>query len=343
MAATLTDRLNGLGRFSRDAVRWPFLCSVLSLLNLSCVTDTSPRAPFPDYLRFFPLRTLGEHGDTVLDLAFHPAGATIGSASDDGTLRFWRLSEAAQPDRSDFGFPIHSLSFSFDGEFLATGGDDGVVHLLTFPSLHEEFELSGFRSIIKSVRFGSKSIDLYVGSWDQSISVLSMRNRQERFRIRPRPHGIHRVIPSPDGRLLAVGYADGVVLLLGVEDPTSPVPLGTSGPPILGLAWTPTGRWIVSGNLDGEIRVWDVRSRQMVRSFRHAPWVTSLAVSPCGRYLITAGGSGDVRFWKLPDGEELRTVKAHEAQIFAIAFSPDGRLMATAGEDKKIVLWGIRK
>ena len=103
-----------------------------------------------------------------------------------------------------------------------------------------------------------------------------------------------------------------------------------------GFDLTPDGKHIVTaGNpawLDGgEIRVWDVSSSRLLRSFDHR-WARSVVVSPDGKRAAVCG-VGDASFWELETGRRLWTYPPNNngEQASCAIVSPDGRLVAVGG------------
>jgi WD40 repeat protein len=95
---------------------------------------------------------------------------------------------------------------------------------------------------------------------------------------------------SPDGRLLASGYADGTVQLC--EWNKVATTLSGHSWTVYALAFTPDGRTLISGGADGTVRLWDVTTGGEKRCFRwHTRWVTCAAVAPDG--MTAAAGSAD--------------------------------------------------
>lgn len=62
------------------------------------------------------------------------------------------------------------------------------------------------------------------------------------------------------------------------------------------VSFSPDGRIMAAGALDGRVRLWDTTSWKELREFDAGP-ITELAFSPDGRYLAFGSSDGAVRFW----------------------------------------------
>ena len=109
------------------------------------------------------------------------------------------------------------------------------------------------------------------------------------------------------------------------------------------IAFSPDGTRLASGDWNGFVKVWDVRTRQLLRTFeKNLYGVNAVAFSPSGNEV--AVGGKDYWSFKLVDaasGRTIRKFEGHEGEIHAVAFSPDGRLLA-AGDGRGLTkLWDI--
>ncbi len=118
---------------------------------------------------------------------------------------------------------------------------------------------------------------------------------------------------------------------------------------VLGVAFSPDGRCIVTGDIYRGLRRWDAESgaeREPLAG--HADWVRAVTFSPDGRWVLSCSGGwtpegvispGDVRLWDAATGAERCRCTGHTAPIVAIAFSPDGKRFLSGSDDSTMRLW----
>ena len=103
------------------------------------------------------------------------------------------------------------------------------------------------------------------------------------------------------------------------------------------IQFTPDGKKIVTGSMDGAIRVWDAETGRQVEALKHDRWVSGLTLSPDGRRILSCGFDDTVRLWDRESGRELHKLKGHGHfggnREFAIGFTPDGKQFASFGKD----------
>jgi len=119
-----------------------------------------------------------------------------------------------------------------------------------------------------------------------------------------------------------------------------------------GLAFTPDGRFLISGGLDQTVRVWEMASCKQVFELKgHKRSVAAIALSPNGRVVASAGGSQSypievadphrIRLWDIATGEQVAALSGHNEDVSSLAFSPDGKLLASGMYDTTALVWEV--
>jgi WD40 repeat protein/serine/threonine protein kinase len=112
------------------------------------------------------------------------------------------------------------------------------------------------------------------------------------------------------------------------------------GPDLWGVAFSPDGRYVATGDQDGVTIIWDVATGEAITTLTgHTASVRGVAYNNDGDLLATAGDD-NVRVWNPTTGQELFTVD-HTQGAFSVDFSPDGRLLATSNYDNTAKLWDV--
>ena len=119
---------------------------------------------------------------------------------------------------------------------------------------------------------------------------------------------------------------------------------------IIGVAYSPDGRYIASASLDKTVRLWDVTSdRPSHELVGHTHEVFGVAFSGDGKRLASVAGSannpGEAIVWDVATGLPLHTLRGHVGFWSGVAFSPDGKRIATASgslnQVKEVEVWDI--
>jgi WD40 repeat protein len=103
---------------------------------------------------------------------------------------------------------------------------------------------------------------------------------------------------------------------------------------ILTLAISPDGRWLVSGGQDSTVKIWDLKSGNLLRTlYGHNAKISSVAISPDGRYIASSADDGTARLWDVYGGQGMRDLSGHTRLISSVAFASGGAQVLTASAD----------
>jgi WD40 repeat protein len=78
------------------------------------------------------------------------------------------------------------------------------------------------------------------------------------------------------------------------------------------VALDPTGTIVVSGDLDGVLRVGPVTGEEPHLLFGHTLEISSVAVSPDGQWVASGSQDGTIRLWPMPEGPPFHLLPYEE-------------------------------
>ena len=257
------------------------------------------------------------------------------------------------------------LSFSHDGNRLASGGRDGSLivwdlrHLapLGEPLIgHEEGVLAAAvledsRTVVSVDRDGAL-LQWQLPGPDRGAG-LQRRDDQARAATSdlrsPLMAKVRDVALSVNGRMAALVRRDGGLFLWPFGDSRAPIEVPLDGQHISDVALSADGQMLAAINRANAVELWRVApgSSAERRPFRmlgmESVKLRRAALSPDHRILATADSDNAIRFWRTDATESTPPppLAGHRDRILALAFSTDGKWLASAGLDNSLILWEV--
>ncbi len=91
---------------------------------------------------------------------------------------------------------------------------------------------------------------------------------------------------------------------------------------VLGFAWSPDGKEIVSGSDDGTVQMWDTKTGKQLWNYNTGTYVFAVAWSPDGKEIASGGGDGSVTLLNAATGKRIANYGSQAAFIEGLAWSP---------------------
>ena len=232
---------------------------------------------------------------------------------------------------------VWSVSFSLDGQYLATASTDSTARLWNLQG-KQLVEFKGHQGEVWSVNFSPNGQRLATASEDGTARLWDLQGKQL-VEFKGHQGGVKSVNFSPNGQCLATGSSDGTARLWDLQG-NQLVEFKGHQDWVNSVTFSPNGQYLATASSDDTARLWDLQGKQLVEFKGHQDEVWLVTFSPDGQSLATASSDG-ARLWDL-QGKQLVEFKGHQGWVWSVSFSPDGQYLATASGDGTARLWGLQ-
>ncbi|KAJ0264153.1 Uncharacterized protein HA466_0025550 [Hirschfeldia incana] len=194
---------------------------------------------------------------------------------------------------------IWSIKFSLDGKYLASAGEDCVIHVW---------------QVVEAEKRGELLLDR-----PELLLLASSNGSPEPTTMSPRRRGRSSV--SRKSLSLENIYVPDSVF--GLSDKPFCSFHGHLDD-VLDLAWSKSQQ-LLSASMDKTVRLWSLSSHTCLKVFSHSDYVTCIQFNPVDdRYFISGSLDAKVRVWSIPDRQVVDWYDLHE-MVTSACYTPDGQ------------------
>ncbi len=258
-------------------------------------------------------------------------------------FHYWDVQAQKQAEyRIPGSSPIRSVSFSPDGLSVATSGVDAYstssgIHIWDVSTGEEKRRIraypgpSAFSPDGRTVAGFSEQYA--IGVWDAETGeqIVELKG-----------YSPSSFAYSPDGKTLAFNnrlVKKEIVRFLDISTGEATDALASPSGWASHLSFSQDGTVLAAAGGGGIVHLWDVETRELLRTAEGLGSYGALALSPDGRSIAVGGERSTVRVWSAENGALKGKTAGHEGVVQTMAYSPDGKHIAGAGEDGTVRIW----
>lgn len=251
------------------------------------------------------------------------------------TFQFATSAPATEP-------PITAVAFSADGESVVAVSQSGL-HVFAWPELDRQQTIKTSAPNLHCVAVSPDGKRLAVGGGDPSedgiVEVFSLPAGEPLAQFDDHDDSVRAVAWLDNTRLLTASI-DREIKLWNLEKKPNPV-LNFTGHSrsVDAVCLLRDGKTLVSAGVDQSVRVWDLKSGELIRSMnQHIKPVHALAIRPgeVGLPMIaSAAGDRTIRLWQPTIGRMVRYVRL-DAEPLDIAWLSDGSRIVASCVDGRV-------
>jgi len=201
-----------------------------------------------------------EFPSSVGGLAFAPKGFRLAVAHYNG-VSLWFANAAAKPEVLEWKGSHLAVTFSPDGRFIVTAMQEPTLHGWRLAD-GRNMRMSGYNAKVRSLSWSAGGKWLATSGSTQLIlwpfqGKDGPMGKQPEL-LAPRDKRVVAVACHPAQDVVAVGYEDGLILLVRIGDGAEILARKPDGDAVAAIAWSASGALLAFGTEGGEAGILDL-------------------------------------------------------------------------------------
>ncbi|MEO0397329.1 MAG: TIR domain-containing protein [Cyanobacteria bacterium P01_A01_bin.137] len=259
----------------------------------------------------------------------HPSGDLLAAGGSEGQIKLWQpdlstkqptqvISDAHSiPEDLDSGKQgVLDLSFSPDGQWMASGGADRTLKLwqVNDDSLIQRYITLPQSNDVTGVAFSQDSQFL-------AVSIKADSDTNSRGISLWEIPGTNLEHLQPSLKFKTTEGHSGTVSTVAINPKDSNV--------------------LASGGVDGKVNLWNASGKLIKTLDVHSDPVTQVSFSEDGLFLASSSNDGTIILWT-SQGDLISVLERHERAVSSVEFGPgSGEVLVSSSFDTDVLLWTL--
>eukprot|EP00826_Nyctotherus_ovalis_P020852 TRINITY_DN1661_c0_g3_i2.p1 TRINITY_DN1661_c0_g3~~TRINITY_DN1661_c0_g3_i2.p1 ORF type:complete len:625 (-),score=159.27 TRINITY_DN1661_c0_g3_i2:71-1945(-) len=267
----------------------------------------------------------------------------------DGLIALFQISEATcqQLCKVSFLGAINGLSASPDGVQILAATNRGFIYRIRAADfskmLMRETHTRGVVHVTYSVG-NSDSEHFMTSSRDGSLRLWDANDYSATTRCAILTAG-HPSLSVFTDEIILSGWTDGKIRCFRTDngDPLWNID-NAHKDGVTGLEWSHNKKFMVSGGTGGEVRVWEMKTKDLVTHLKeHTGIVTGLYIFSDDTHALSCARDRRILCWDLKSEKRVIAHTQRMGGVNSVAVFGDEKGYLSTGQEKKIVLWDLRQ
>ncbi|OMH83598.1 Periodic tryptophan protein-like protein [Zancudomyces culisetae] len=282
-----------------------------------------------------------------------------------GQLLVWEWqSESYVLKQQGHTYDMSAAAYSGDGQYIATGGDDGKVKVWQTGTGYCFVTFSNHSASVSDVVFTKNSQVVVSASLDGTVRAFDLvRYRNFRTFAAPTPVQFSCLAVDGSGDIVCAGCKDSFeIYVWSMQTGRLLDVLSGHQGPVSALEFRSDGLQLASSSWDKTVCLWDVFTRsKAVEKLAHSFEVLSVSYRPDCKALACSTLDGSIHFWDvatgvssgsiegqkdIAGGRKASDLRASKNSTFgkcftSVVYSADGKLLLGGGNTNNLCLYHV--
>lgn len=267
-------------------------------------------------------------------------GHLLVSASQDRTLKIWRLDQPYQFAEKICANGPWYMPVSHNEKWMSASASDKDFHVWDIAT---GTKIVSFEGSSNASAFTSDDKYLVTGGHGKKIKVYDIANRKELRSIDRKGNSIFGLTVSQEQDMIATVSSNGLIQIVRFSDGSEVATLeigqniGQSA-----VRFVPEKNMLIASGIGIPIKIWNTKTWELLKEIPTGISGSYIAIDKSATRLAVGGDKGEVQVWNLNSFTKEFDLVGHRKNVTGLAFAPDGNRLVTTSYDLTMKAWELK-